>query len=59
MKLSRDEAWLPLHELRVVPPSLKKGRLVRLVEHEDVHEHDGRGVDRKLTFDRESGIQRA
>src|SRR5208282_862917 len=59
MKLSRDEAWLPLHKLRVVPPCLKKGRLVRLIEHEDVHEHDGRGVDRKLTFDRESGIQRA
>ena len=25
-----------------------------LIEHEDVHQHDGRGVDRKLTFDRES-----
>src|SRR5271165_4078918 len=59
MKLSGDEARLPLHELRVVPPSLKKGRLVRLVEHEDVHEHDRLSVDRNLTFDRESGIQRA
>src|SRR5271166_3420255 len=57
MKLSRDEARLPLHELRVFPPSLKKGRLVRPIEREDIHEHDRRGVDRNLTLDRESRVQ--
>src|ERR1700722_5781810 len=37
MELGRDEAWLPLHEFRVVPPHLKEGPLIRLIKGEDVH----------------------
>jgi len=57
MKLGRDKTRLTLHKLRVVPPNLKEGRLVRLIEGEDIHEHHGRGVDRNLALDRKSGVQ--
>lgn len=59
MKLGRYEARLPFHERRIVLPDLEEGRFVGLVEREQVDEHDRRGIERDLTFDRESGIQRA
>src|SRR5277367_5916232 len=57
VKLGRDEARLPLHERRVVPPRLEERLLVGLVERENVHEHDGSRIDAELTFDREGGVQ--
>src|ERR1700722_13826461 len=57
MQLGRDEARLPFHELRVVSPNLKERRFVRLIEGEDVHQHDGGSVDRNLTLDREGRVQ--
>ena len=59
VKLGRDEARLPLHEVRVVLPSLEEGLLVGLIEREDVHEHDGGGIEGELTFDWESRVQGA
>jgi len=59
VKLGRDEARLALHEDRIVHPGFEKGLLVRLIEREHIHQHDGAGIDRDLTFDRESGVKRA
>ncbi len=52
MKLGGDEARLAHREGRVVLPGLEEGLLVRFVEGEHVHEHDGTGLDRDLALDR-------
>src|SRR5439155_14833298 len=57
VKLGRDEAWLPFHEVRIGLPGLEEGLFVRLVEREDVQQHDGGGIDRDLSVDREGGIK--
>ena len=57
VKLGRDEARLLLHERRIVLPGLEEGRLVRLVERENVHQHDGGGIERELTLDGEGRVQ--
>jgi hypothetical protein len=59
VKLGRNEARLPLHKQRVVPPDLEEGLFVRVVEREHVHQHDWGGFDRELTFDREGRVQGA
>jgi hypothetical protein len=41
VKLGGDEARLAFHEGRVVLPGLEKGLLVRFIESEHVHQHDG------------------
>ena len=59
VKLGGDEARLALHENGIVLPGFEKGLLVRFVERKHVHQHDGAGIDRDLTFDREGGVERA
>src|SRR5262252_1449456 len=59
VKLGGDEARLAFHEDRIVRPGFEKGLLVRFIEREHIYQHDGAGIDRDLTFDRESGVERA
>jgi len=59
VKLGGDEARLALHESSVVLPNLEKGLLVRFIEREHIHQHDGAGLDCDLAFDREGGVERA
>jgi hypothetical protein len=59
VKLGGDEARLALHESSVVLPSLEKGLLVRFIERDHIHQHDGAGLDCDLAFDREGGVERA
>jgi hypothetical protein len=59
VKLGGDEARLALHELSVVLPSPKKGLLVRFIERDNIHQHDGAGLDCDLTFEREEGQEGA
>src|SRR5260370_39387458 len=59
VKLGGDEARLALHESSVVLPNLEKGLLVRFIEREYIHQHDGAGLDCDLAFDREGGVVRA
>ena len=47
------------HEDGIVVPGFEKGLLVRFIEREHVHQHDGAPIDRDLTFDREGGVERA
>src|SRR5262249_1183762 len=59
VKLGGDEAWLMLHERRIVLPCFEKGLLIRFVEREHAEQHHGAGIDRDLTFDRENGVEGA
>jgi len=56
MKLCRNEALLAPHEVCIILPDLPEGLFACLVEREDVHEHDGGGIDIALTFYRKSRI---
>src|SRR5258708_2066589 len=57
VKLCRDETRLPFHEVGIDLPGPEEGWFVRLVEREHVHQHDGGGIDRDLTVDREGRIK--
>src|SRR4029077_4193845 len=59
VKLGGDEARLALHESSIVLPSLEKGLLVRFIQRDHIHQHDGAGLDCDLTFEREGGVERA
>src|SRR5215831_12077752 len=59
VKLGGDEARLALHEDGIVLPSFEKGLLVGFIQRKHVHQYDGAGIDRDLTFDREGGVERA
>ena len=59
VKLGGDEARLLLHERSIALPGLEEGLLIGLVECEDVHQHDGGGIECELTFDRKRRVQGA
>jgi len=52
MQLRRYESGLLLHERRIGLPGFQKSRLIRLVQTEEIHQHDRAGVERDLALDR-------